>query len=67
MKGKDLILAILFSITAIIAGFNIMNTLSLIKNNDKNHPNFSIPEEYEMIEKSTAIQGRYAMIRGPTN
>ena len=59
MKGKDLILAILFSIIAIIAGFNIMNTLSSIKNNDKNHPNFSIPEEYEMIDKSTAIQGYF--------
>lgn len=59
MNGKDLMLAILFIIISIIAGFNIMKTLNPIKNNTENHPNFSIPEEYKLIDKSTAIQGYY--------
>ena len=55
MKGKDLIIAILFTIISIIAGFNIMKTLNSIKNNTE----INLPEEYKMIDKSTAIQGYF--------
>lgn len=59
MKKNNKFIIILIALITLITGVFFVGFAIGSIYEESNHPNFSIPEEYKMIDKSTAIQGHY--------